>query len=88
MTVISGRLACAKRGGPTFIEQKRVDKKTLQCPEGYQRCSDKTWPSETVCIEQDKLDTDCPIIDLFVINDYEAGLWIKKGFKVSELGYP
>ena len=41
MNQIKGKVACAKRGGPNFVDSKRVDPKTLKCPYGYVPCSDK-----------------------------------------------
>ena len=69
MTVTTGKIICGKRGGPTFLETVRVEKKTRKCPEGYVACSRFTGLTETICIEPDKID-DCPIIDFLAINTY------------------
>ena len=69
MTVTNNMIICGKRGGPTFLETVRVEKKTRKCPENYVACSRFTGLTETVCIEPHKLD-DCPIIDILAINTY------------------
>ena len=42
MTAITGFTACAKRGGPTFLETVRVDPVSRICPRGYVKCSPNT----------------------------------------------
>ena len=74
MTETYGKIICGKRGGPTFLETVRVEKKTRKCPENYVACSRFTGLTETVCIEPDKID-DCPIIDLLAINNYSERAW-------------
>ena len=39
MTSITDMVACAKRGGPNFLDTIRPDPKTLKCPYSYVPCS-------------------------------------------------
>ena len=68
MTVISDNIACAKRGGPSFLETVRVDPNTLKCPRNYVPCSMYTLATDTVCVKEYEAEFECPIIDLFVVH--------------------
>lgn len=70
MNQIKGKVACAKRGGPNFVDSKRVDPKTLKCPYGYVPCSEQQQLTDTICVLPVRLQTDCPIIDLFVTDSF------------------
>ena len=85
MTLLGGALACAKRAGPTSRDSVRVDPETMKCPESYQACSDHTDKSETVCVENL---ADCPIIDMFTIQEDAISEWKSKGFEITEKGLP
>lgn len=41
-----------------------------------------------MCIEPEKFDTDCPIVDIFAVSDTQEASWRDKGYTVTELGYP
>ena len=68
MTSFGGMVACGKRGGFSFIESRKVDAFSMECPQNYEPCSDKTKPSETVCIKIGSNKANCPIIDILVID--------------------
>ena len=52
MTSITGKIACGKRGGPTFLESIRVDPETEECPRTYVPCSAITEADDTVCVKE------------------------------------
>jgi hypothetical protein len=54
MTSFIGKVACAKRGGPTFLETVRVDPETKECPEDLVACSDYTTAENTVCVKDEE----------------------------------
>ena len=72
MTSVSGVVACGKRGGTSFLDTVRVDEESRECPNGMVPCSDQTQPSETVCVDPDKIEEQCPILDFFVIGSNAA----------------
>ena len=84
MTSISGKISCAKRGGPTFLETVRVDPITLKCPEGLVPCSLYTDATDTVCMEPNLVQTECPIIDVFVMHEDLIPYLTQNGFEVTE----
>ena len=87
MTSFSGKVACGKRGGPSFINSRRVGAYTWTCPDGFVPCSLTTLPTETVCIEPDKKPADCPILDFIVIHEEAARSYQNIGYSVTEDGY-
>ena len=54
---------CGSQGGKPYIEVQRAGKDG-RCRQGTLRCSDRTSTANTVCYPEDKLLTDCPIIDI------------------------
>jgi len=88
MTSISDRTACAKRGGPNFLETKRVDSVTGECPPGLVRCSPWTSRTDTVCMKESELKEKCPIIDLFVVHEAMVPYLKENGFNITTTGYP
>jgi len=80
LTAISGKVACAKRGGPTFLETVRVDLETQECPRTYVPCSTYTTATDTVCVKEYEKDFECPIIDLFIVKDEEIPYLKENGF--------
>ena len=88
MTSLSGKVACAKRGGPTFLETVRVDPASNECPRGYEPCSPYTSANDTVCVEPYKKEHECPIIDLMVVQDTSIPRMKASGFEVTDEGYP
>ena len=87
MTSIQNRTACAKRGGPNFLETVRVDRRTGRCPKGYVACSPFTAQTDTVCMLPGQ-EYNCPIIDLFVVHETMTTYLKLNGFSVTEMGYP
>ena len=87
MTSISGRTACAKRGGPNFLETKRVDAGTGNCPPGLVPCSYFTSMTSTVCMLKAELEEQCPIIDLFVVDETNVPELRENGFTITTGGY-
>ena len=69
MTSINGKVACAKRGGPNFLETIRPDPVTKECPRNHVPCSIYTNYTDTVCVKEYELDFECPIIDMFVVHE-------------------
>ena len=61
-SVMNGRRICGKRGGESFVEAVRVNA-LGQCPEGLQKCSDKTSMENTVCFDPSvaSRDDSCPV---------------------------
>ena len=88
MTVDSGMIVCGKRGGPTFMETVRVDPTTKECPRGLVPCSDKTPPSETVCVKEYEREFECPIIDIYILKEHEKADAVQLGYQVTETGFP
>ena len=88
MTSISDRKACAKRGGPTFLETVRVSPDTGYCPRGYVPCSAYTSLTDTVCVKEYEKEHECPIIDLFVVHETIKPYLEANGFTVTSVGYP
>ena len=80
MTSITGFTACAKRGGPTFLETVRVDPRTRVCPRGYVPCSTNTDRSDTVCVRDYEKEHECPIIDIVVIHENNIALYKSSGY--------
>jgi len=68
MTDFMSKVACAKRGGPSFLETVRVDPESKECPEDFVPCSDYTTADNTVCVKEKKNEaetySECPIIDI------------------------
>ena len=87
MTSISEKISCAKRGGPTYIETVRVDPVSLKCPNGTYPCSRITSATDTVCMEKEKHESDCPIIDVFATHQNQIPMLTSNHFKVTEDGY-
>ena len=88
MTSLTERIACAKRGGPTFLETIRADPGTGDCPRNYVPCSNYTGPTDTVCVREYEKQFECPIIDLFVVQDVARPYFESLGFEVTSMGYP
>ena len=79
MTNISGMVVCAKRGGPTFMETKRVDPFSLKCPRGTTPCLPNSHPA-TVCLEEEKHSTECPIVDILIIYNKDIEIYENRGY--------
>ena len=87
MTQISGKSACGKRGGPTFLDTVRVDPVTLECPFPLVPCSKITNATDTICVKEYEREYECPIIDVFVIHEDNSQFFEANGFEVTEGGY-
>lgn len=88
MTKIEDNTACAKRGGPSFNNTIRVNPYELTCPFGYEPCSAFTQPSETVCWLIGKDKSDCPIIDIILVNEREEEAKLKQlGYSFTSQGF-
>ena len=87
MTSISDKTACGKRGGPTFLETRRVDPETGECPHPLVRCSPITNATDTVCVNEYEREYECPIIDIFVIHENNTQFFEENGFIVTTDGY-
>lgn len=84
MTSINGKIICGARSGTDFWRQKRVDRYSNQCPEGYSKCSNETSESETVCISEKRYkEFECPILDLVIINEAYAPTWQSQGYQIA-----
>ena len=88
MTALGGMVACGKRGGFSFIESRKVDIYSMECPKNYEPCSPFTKPAETVCIKKGSDKADCPIIDILVIDQSFEPTWQIRGYKTTEKSYP
>ena len=75
---------CAKRGGPSFMNTTRVDPALLRCPSGFSPCSRETKHTETICLEPERIPTDCPIIDMMLVKESEALSWQADGYTVIQ----
>lgn len=71
MTAIGDHIPCGKRGGQNFVNTMRVEEDTLKCFEPYVPCSHLTTPEETVCVEELKKEIECPILDIYMVNEIE-----------------
>jgi hypothetical protein len=87
MTSITGKIACAKRGGPTFLETIRVDPDTEECPRTYVACSPITSADDTVCVKEYEVEFECPIIDMTVIQERSIPYYKANFFEVTEGGF-
>ena len=87
MTVITDKVACAKRGGATFLNAQRVDPYTFECTTGHVPCSAYTAPSDTICVKPYEKEFECPIIDLFVVHQELIPHLTAHGYQVTEDGY-
>ena len=88
MTSIADRTACAKRGGPNFLDTVRVHRSSGKCPSGLVRCSPETSFTDTVCVKEEDREAECPIIDLFVVHETVAYYYRSQGFNLTKDGYP
>ena len=79
-----GVIICGKRGGPSFIEMKRVNPITLTCPRGFIPCSTETKATETVCLTPEQVPAECPIIDLVLVSDADLLGWDYVGYTVFD----
>lgn len=80
MTSISGKIACGKRGGPTFLDSVRVDPVTMECPYPLVPCSKITNATDTICVREYEREYECPIIDVFVIHEDNKSFFEANGF--------
>lgn len=78
-----GYVICAKRGGVNFVEQELVEPFTRKCPTGYQPCSELTESTDTICIEPEKIETHCPILDILTLDSNDEAVLQK----YRQLGY-
>ena len=51
-------------------------------------CTIYTNPTDTICIEEDKRETDCPILSLFAVHETEIDSVKQLGYTVTEKGFP
>ena len=51
-------------------------------------CSIYTDPNNTVCVEEYKMENECPILDILVVKDDVIPRMKEHGWEVAETGYP
>ena len=83
MTRVDGVEMCGKRGGKVFLEQIRMRPYSRKCPKGLLPCSIDTTETETICVEPDQVNTECPILDFLVISRDQASEYGQKGYEIS-----
>ena len=87
MTSIAEKVACAKRGGPNFLETIRPDPETFFCPRNTVPCSYYTTINDTICVKEYERDYECPIIDMFVVHEDLIPYLRANGFELTEEGF-
>ena len=60
-----GTIMCAKRGGKSLLDATRIDPRSESCPDGLIQCTNN--PEATISTCASDL-TECPIIDMKVVN--------------------
>ena len=60
-------IICGVRGGQAFLNVTRVDKQTLECPEGTAPCSQITSPDNTICYPPEEHEAACPITSIDLV---------------------
>jgi len=84
-SVFFGKTVCGLRGGSTFKEAIRANKKG-SCPAGYMACSNSTSPENTICYSlKDNSKNACPITALFFVENSKVDTYIKNGYESGGL---